>query len=107
MEQKHSSIQRKLMSMVLVTSVVVLFLTCAGFFAYEFYTFRKASKVRLSTLGEIISANSTAALAFDSPEDANEILQALKAEKHIVSACIFDANGNLFARYPLTPSENR
>ena len=103
--QKDSTIQRKLMHLVLLISGVVLFLTCIGFFAYEFYTFRKASKDHLSTLGEIVSANSTAALAFDSPDDSNEILQALKAEKHIVAACIYDAKGNVFARYPLTLSE--
>jgi PAS domain S-box-containing protein len=100
MNQKHSSIQRKLMQLVLVTSGVVLFLMCTGFFAYEFFTYRESNKDRLSTLGEIISANSTAALAFDSPEDATEILQALGAEKHIVAAGLYDNKGNLFARYP-------
>ncbi|MCW3110008.1 MAG: hypothetical protein JWQ09_4514 [Segetibacter sp.] len=90
------------MRLVLVTSGVVLFLTCAGFSAYEFFTFRQANKDRLSTLGEIISANSTAALAFQSPEDAEEILNALKAEKHIVAACLYDNKGNLFATYPVT-----
>src|SRR4051812_5708636 len=107
MNQKKSSIRRKLMRLVLITSGVVLLVTWTGFLAYEFYTFRERTKNRLSTLGEIISANSTAALAFDSPEDANDILRALKAEKHIVAACLFDNNGNLFAKYPLTLSENK
>lgn len=90
------------MRLVLVTSGVVLLLTCIGFFAYEFFTFRQSSKERLSTLGEIIAANSTAALAFESPDDADEILNALKAEKNIVAACLYDNKGNLFARYPVT-----
>jgi len=100
MKDNRSAIQRKLMGLVLVTSGVVLLLTCIGFFAYEFFTFRMASKERLSTLGEIISANSTAALAFDDAENAAEILNALKAEKHIVAAALYDKKGNLFARYP-------
>ncbi len=99
-QKKPSSIQLKLIRLVLVTSGVVLFLTCTGFFAYEFFTFRQASKDRLSTLAEIIAANSTATLAFQSPDDASEILQALKAEKHIVAACIYDNHGNIFAKYP-------
>lgn len=100
MNQKHSSIRRDLMQLVLVISGVVLFLTCAGFFAYDFFSFRESSKERLSTLGEVIAANSTAAVAFDSPEDATEILKALEAEKHIVAAALYDKKGNLFARYP-------
>ena len=88
------------MRVILLISGVVLFVTCAAFFAYELYSFRKTTMQELSTLGEIISANSTAALAFDNREDANEILSALKAEKHIVAACLYDKHGNLFAYYP-------
>ncbi len=100
MNDNRSAIQRKLMGLVLVTSGVVLLLTCVGFFSYEFFTFRQSSKERLSTLGEVISANSTGALAFDSHENATEILEALKAEEHIVAAGLYDKKGNLFARYP-------
>ena len=100
----NSAIKRKLMRLVLVTSGVVLFLTCASFFAYEFVTFRETSKNQLSTLGKIISDNSTAALAFDNHDDAHAILQALKAEEHIISASLYDTEGNLFVRYPDTIS---
>jgi PAS domain S-box-containing protein len=102
MKENFSSIQRKLMRLVLVTSGVVLFLACVGFFSYEFFTYREASRERLITLGEIVAANSTAPLAFDASDDATEILQALRAEKHIVAASLYDEKGNLFARYPST-----
>ena len=93
-------IQQKLMTMLLLTSGVVLVLTCAAFFAYEFWTYRQAMVRQLSTLGAIIAANSTAALAFDNQEDAQEILAALQAERHIVAACLYDQHGALFAHYP-------
>jgi PAS domain S-box-containing protein len=99
MKVRDSSIQRKLLRIVLITSAVVLFVTCATFFAYEFFTYRDAAKEELSTLGKIIAANSTAALAFKSPNDAEEILQTLKANTHIVAAVLYDVNGNLFASY--------
>lgn len=102
MKEEFFSIQRKLMRLVLLTSGVVLVLTCIGFFSYEFFTYREASKERLATLGEVVAANSTAPLAFDTPEIAEEILQALKAEKHIVAASLYDKSGSLFARYPAT-----
>ena len=97
---KDIPIRKKLMTAIMLTSGAVLLLTCASFFAYEYHTFRQTTVRQLSTLGEIIASNSTAALAFDSPEDANEILTALKAEKHIVAACLYDQEGNLFSQYP-------
>src|SRR2546425_5108766 len=100
MPLKDTPIQRKLMTILLLTSGTVLLLTCAAFFVYDLLTFRQATVRELSTLGEIIAANSTAALAFDNQEDAKEILSALKAQQHIVSACLYDKEGGLFATYP-------
>jgi PAS domain S-box-containing protein len=100
MNQKHQSIRGKLMRLVLVVSAVVVFLTSAGFFVYEFFTYRETSRERLATLAEVIAANSTGALAFADQEDASEILQALVVEKHIVAAAIYDEKGNLFVKYP-------
>jgi signal transduction histidine kinase/HAMP domain-containing protein len=97
---KDISIQRKLMAVNLLTSGAVLLLACVAFFAYEFHTFRQTTVRQLSTLGEIIATNSTAALAFDDPQAANEILAALNAEQHIVMATLYDTAGNLFAQYP-------
>lgn len=100
MAMRDAPIRRKLMTMILLTSGLVLLLTSAAFVTYEFLTFRQSSVRQLSTLGEIIAANSTAALAFDNPDDAKETLAALKAERHIVAATLYDRSGKLFARYP-------
>ncbi len=100
MSRRDMPIRRKLMAIILLTSGVVSLLTYAAFFAYEFLTFRQSMVQQLSTLGEIVAANSTAALAFDNQDDAREILAALKAEQHIVAASLYDKNGNLFSRYP-------
>jgi hypothetical protein len=97
-------IKRKLTALFLLTSGAVLFLTCAAYFAYEFVTFRQTTRGQLSTLGEIIAANSTAALAFGNERDAAEILAALKAERHIVTAGLYDQEGKLFSRYPASLS---
>lgn len=100
MQFRNLPFQRKLMVIVLGTSVVVLLLTCAAFLAYEYVTFRQAAVRQLSTLGEVLATNSTAVLAFDNADDATEILGALKAERHIVAAGLYDKSGQLFARYP-------
>jgi signal transduction histidine kinase len=99
-------IKRKLTVILMLVSGVVVLLTCASFFAYEFLTFRQTTIGQLSTLGEVVAANSTAALAFKNRDDATEILNSLKAEKHIVSAALYDKDGNLFSTYPTgRPSE--
>jgi signal transduction histidine kinase len=100
MLRHHIGIKRKLIVMLLLTSGVVLTLTCAGFFIHESITFRQFMLRRLTTLGEIIAANSTAALAFENHNDAREVLGALKAERHIVGACLYDGAGRVFSTYP-------
>src|SRR6266487_1681448 len=100
MSLKNTPIRRKLMTIILLTSSAVLLLTCTAFFAYEFFTFRQGTVRQLSTLGEILAANSTAALAFQNQDDAKEILSAVKAERHIVAASLYDKDGKLFSKYP-------
>jgi signal transduction histidine kinase len=92
------------MRAIMLVSGIVVIVTCAAFFIYEFYSFRENSIQKISTYGKIISNNSTAALAFDNKTDAQEILNALKVEPHIIAAIIFDSKGNIFCSYPSTNS---
>jgi PAS domain S-box-containing protein len=87
------------MALLLFTSGAVLALTCIAFMSYEFVSFRAAALRNLSTVARVIAANSTAPLAFDNQDDATEVLTALKGEPQIVAAALYDAKGNLFARY--------
>jgi signal transduction histidine kinase/CheY-like chemotaxis protein len=68
-------------------------------FAYEVLTYRHSAIQNLTTLSQIIANNSTAALAFENPDDARNILNALKAEPHIVLGALYDGKGALFASY--------
>jgi signal transduction histidine kinase len=98
---RNSPIQRKLMRVILLTSGAVLLLTCSAYFVYEYIAFRQTSLRQLIILGKIVATNSTAALAFQSHEEAYEILAALKAEPRIVAACLYDKNGTIFTYYPV------
>lgn len=100
MPLRNTPIRRKLMIILMLTSSVVLLLTCTVFFTYELTTFKDKAIQGLSTLGDVIATNSTASLAFDNEQDATEVLSALKARPQILSAALYDANGKLFARYP-------
>jgi PAS domain S-box-containing protein len=90
------------MVILMITNGVVLLLTCGAFVGYELLTFKDRTYQSLTTLGEVIAANSTAALAFDNEADATEVLSALRARPQIVAAALYDHTGKLFARYPAT-----
>lgn len=96
---RNIPIRKKLLRIIFLINGIVLLVTCVAFFVYEYYIFRKTTIEKISTIGKIISANSTAALAFDSPDDAKEILAALKSEPHIVMAGLYDKKGKLFTEY--------
>jgi PAS domain S-box-containing protein len=93
------SIRHKLTVIIMLTSSVALLLACVAFVLYDLVTFRRAMTRDLSTLAEIIGQNSTAALAFNDPNSAREILSALRAKPHITSACTYTWDGEVFARY--------
>lgn len=94
-----SSIQRKLTFVVLCTSVLGLSLACIGFELYERSSFRSEMTSELATLADTLGANTAVSLAFNDPEAASEILEALHAERHVVAACLYDQHGAIFANY--------
>src|SRR5580700_7754751 len=105
---RHASIQRKLVIVTMTITTVSLLMACAGFTAYEILSFRAGMVGNLSTLAEIVGNNATGALDFNDPKAAQETLSALAAESDIAGACIYAANGEIFARYGshFTPPPN-
>ena len=93
------SIRHKLTLITMLTSVVVLLLACGAFLSYELFTFRRTMERDLSILGDVIANNSTAALTFDDASAARDALSALRAQQHVVSACMYRASGAPFANY--------
>jgi len=93
-------IKLKLMVVILLTSSFALLLMGSALVIYERRTFRHNVEVNMDVLGQIVGSNSTAALAFDDPNNAQEILSGLLAEKQITAAAIYDAHGNIFASFP-------
>src|SRR5665213_523483 len=93
-------IRRTLIAVIMLTCGAVMLITSGAFFAYEFVTFRQLTMRNLAILGEAIAANSTAALAFDNPDDAREVLSAFKAQPHVVDARLYLSDGRLLASYP-------
>jgi len=95
----NSSLQRKLQVIIMVTVGAALILACAAFLAYDLVAFGGSMRRDLETLAEILGSNSTAALTFGDQKAARELLSALKAKPHILTACIYSTDGKPFAIY--------
>src|ERR1700730_4161742 len=100
MSAQARTIRRTLMTVILLTCGAVMLITSAAFIAYEYVTFRQLMVRNVKILGEAIATNSTAALAFDNPGDAREVLAAFKAQPHVVAARLYLSDGRLIASYP-------
>jgi signal transduction histidine kinase/ActR/RegA family two-component response regulator len=87
------------MGIMLLTSAAAIVLTCSALILYELVTTRDESLQQVATLARIVSANSTAALAFRDDQDAQEVLATLRTEPSIVAAALYDDEGKLFATY--------
>ncbi len=101
---RHLSIRRKLTLIAMLTSIVALLLACGAFTSYELVTFRQKVSRDLTILADVIGANSTAALAFNDANAARDALGALKAQGHVISACVYDKLGRPFAAYRRNPA---
>jgi PAS domain S-box-containing protein len=93
------SIRRKQMLIIMLISTVALVLACAIFVAYDVVNFRKDLVKKVSVLAEAIGNNCTATMEYNDPKTAEDTLSALRAEPGIVSACIYDRKGSVFAVY--------
>lgn len=100
MKLQDLPLRQKIMAVIMLTSTTVVLLTAAAFISYDLFTIRDSTVRNLSTLAQIISANSTAAVAFKNEPDAIEVLASLRAEPQIVAAGLYDAEGRIFVTYP-------
>jgi signal transduction histidine kinase len=92
-------IGRKLSLIIMLTSFVALLLASTAFFFYEMSSYRGDMAQGLTTLSEIISSNSTAALVFNDGQAATEILSALEADQKVCTARLYSTDGDVFCTY--------
>src|SRR5579859_1239185 len=96
---RNASILRKLTFVIVCTSLAGLSLACLSFDLIEKARFRAEITTELTVLADTLGANTAASLAFNDQESAQEMLSALRAEVHIVAACLYDRHGKVFAEY--------
>nr|QBM02867.1 adaptive-response sensory-kinase SasA [uncultured archaeon] len=96
---KDMTIKHKLILVIMITCIVALILAGTVFVAWEWVNYRQSMVRSLLTQAEMIGNNCKASLTFDSPGDAGETLNALRANSSIVFGGIYDKENQLFAAY--------
>jgi signal transduction histidine kinase/DNA-binding response OmpR family regulator len=93
------SISKKLLGIVMMACSATLVLVAVLFTLYDRATFLREKKEDLIATARMIGSNSAAALISHDIRLAREVLNALQAKQHVVSACIYDSDGTVFAKY--------
>jgi two-component system, sensor histidine kinase and response regulator len=96
---QNLSIRRKLTWMITVTTCAAMLLAGAARLTIDIYTFRHSIVHDLEILAQLLGSNSTAAMIFGDAMSGREVLQALSAEEHILGACVYREDGQVFASY--------
>jgi PAS domain S-box-containing protein len=95
----QGSIKRKLTVIIMIVSSVALLLACAAILLFEVTGFKNLLKRNTQVMAEVIGANSYAALTFKNKDDGRDILAALRAETYVLSAYLYDSEGEVLATY--------
>jgi two-component system sensor histidine kinase/response regulator len=93
------SLRRKITYVIMINTVAALCAAGIAFAEYGVHRFKQLRIEDLNALANILGTNSTAPLEFRDPNAARDILQALAAKPHILTAVIYDRNGVPFAVY--------
>src|SRR5690348_11293939 len=92
-------IHRKLVLMVLAVSTAAVAAAVVGLIAFDIARFRATATDDARALAQVIAANSAAAIVFDDPQAARQILDSVAVRPVMSRACVYRANGTLLAGY--------
>jgi signal transduction histidine kinase/ActR/RegA family two-component response regulator len=93
-------IRQKLVTMILATSGIVVTLASIGHFINDYRVARHAAVDELSAHAQLLLDSAKSALSFNDHRVAREVLQTLRNIPEVRSACLYDAEEELFEEYP-------
>ena len=96
---KDMPIRRKLLLVVLTTMSLALLLASVAVVLFDRQSAKNTLRQEINVLTRVIADRSTAALTFGDRQLARENLATLTEKDTIISACIYDHYGVLFAQY--------
>jgi two-component system, NtrC family, sensor kinase len=91
------SVKNKVTAVTVITCMVALVVASLLLFRFEMEQFQKRFTADIDSIKQITGIYSSGALAFQDQKTAEEILDGLKSQPNIVSACIEDQDGGPLA----------
>lgn len=95
----HSSVRRKLLVIVLVTTFVALLVSAMALLSYEARGYREFLLSDVTTQADVLARTSAPALAFNDKEAAAATLAMMSSRPVIDAAAVYTEDGALFATY--------
>jgi hypothetical protein len=95
---RNLPIRYKLRLLTFITGISALTFALGTVLAY-YYVVLDSTRKDLTVLAKIFGSNSTAALSFNDPKAAEELLAGLEAKQTILCAYLYTQDGRIFSRY--------
>ncbi|MFH1313232.1 MAG: response regulator [Candidatus Eisenbacteria bacterium] len=102
---RNLTIRKKLTAIVMITSLAAVLIAYIAGMALTTTSRVQTLASELAYLADIVGRNCQAAIAFDVPEDARQILSALGANPSIRLGYVLNPSGTVVATYSHEPSE--
>jgi signal transduction histidine kinase/ActR/RegA family two-component response regulator len=93
------SLQRRLLGVTMLTSLVALFVALGAMVAYDLRAYHQGWVSDLQTQAELLGLSTAPALEFDDHKVASQNLALLRLQPKIKAAALYGADGALFASY--------
>ncbi|HEY8101348.1 MAG TPA: ATP-binding protein [Burkholderiaceae bacterium] len=93
------SIRNKLVSIVMLTTLVALLVSLGAIVAYDLRSYHNNLVTDMTTQAELLGHMTAPALTFDDKQLATENLNLFRIRKTVRAAAIYNARGDLFATY--------
>ncbi len=95
----RGSLRRKLLGVMLLTTLVAVIVALAAMIAYDLRTYHEGWVSDVSAQAELLGRTTAPALTFDDARVARENLELLRFQPKMRAAAIYGANGALFATF--------
>lgn len=96
------SVRNKLLAVVLLTTLVALLVALLAMIGYDLRAYHRSWVADVTTQAELLGRTSAAALAFDDARAVAEDLALLRFRPKVEAGAVYNARGELFAKYPAT-----
>ncbi|WEF35477.1 response regulator [Pseudoduganella chitinolytica] len=102
---ERSGLSQKLTIISVLSTGSALLLVFAAFALTSLFSHTENEAKQLTSLADVIGANSVAPLLFADRVTAEQALAALAVQDDVTQAALFDRDGRLFASYPAQPAQ--